>query len=286
MKLFGIIGYQLDHSLSPFLMNRFFRYAHIDAAYGCFPVESHRLQDVVAAMHELRFVGANVTIPYKETVLPMVDLLSDEASKIGAVNTFFWKDGSLEGHNSDAVGFLSALKEVKFSPGNKKALVFGAGGAARAVAYALLSNGCEEIFVAARNQSKGLSMCEAFKNFYHGQVLNLLPWASEEIARVTDSVDLIVNATPIGMGALKGKLPPIPSEFISSKHFVFDLIYDPQETSFLMTAKRKGAKTLNGFPMLLYQAAQNLEIWLGESVQAEAVPYWRSLLKKERILIE
>lgn len=284
MKLFAILGYPLDHSLSPRLMNSFFRYAGIDAAYGCFPTDSKELQNVVDAMDKLNFVGANVTIPYKEQVIPMVGSLSGEAKNIGAVNTLLWRGGCLEGHNTDSYGFLKSLEETKFPLEQTIALVFGAGGVARAVAYALVSHKCDSVYLVARDERKANSICNAFNHIFPEQRINFLPWDSIEVGRVMPLAHLIVNATPLGMGSLKKQLPPLPLDLLGSGHVVFDVIYNPSETCLLMLAKQKGAKTINGLPMLLYQAAKSLEIWFGKNMEAEAVSFWKRLLSEGRMV--
>src|SRR5713101_850654 len=169
MKLFAILGYPLDHSWSPRLLHSFFRYAGIDAAYGCFPTDSKGLQNVVDAMHKLNFVGANVTIPYKEQVIPMVGSLSGEAKHIGAVNTLLWQGAYLEGHNTDSYGFLQSLEEAKFRLEQTIALVFGAGGAARAIVYALLSQQCGSVYLVARDERKGIALCNSFNQIFPEQ---------------------------------------------------------------------------------------------------------------------
>lgn len=284
MKLFGILGYPLELTLSPFLMNSFFKYADIDAVYRSFPIEPEGLQRTVEEMQESGFVGANVTIPHKEHILSMVNLLSDDSRRIGAVNTLLWKDGYLGGYNTDTYGFIKSLEETEFSLKHSDVLVFGSGGAARAVVYAVLREQCKRVYISARDLRKAGSMRDAIATNFLGQQICLLPWDSQEIGKVMHSVSIVVNATPLGMGEQKDKISPLPLECLSSAHLVYDLIYNPAETHFLTLAKQKGAKTINGLPMLLYQAAKSIEIWLGENVEKQTIPYWNNLILQKNMV--
>jgi shikimate dehydrogenase len=278
MRLLGLLGHPVNHSLSPGLMNRFFRRAGMDAAYGAFSVAPQDLPGAVQSMRTLGFLGANVTIPHKEKAACLAERLSPEAKAIGAANVLRWNHAGLEGHNSDAYGFLRALKEAGFSIQEKGALVLGAGGAARAVIYALLSSGTGTVFLTGRRPERMRALLKAFHAQFPDREMKILSWGKEGIAKAMPEIEIIVNATPLGMGSLEGEAPPFPYELLSSSHLVADLVYNPRETRFLALAKRQGARTMNGLPMFLFQAAKSLELWFGENVEERVIPFWKDLL--------
>jgi len=280
MKLLGLLGHPVNHSLSPGLMNRFFRRAGMDAAYGAFSVPPPDLPGAVKAMRTLGFLGANVTIPHKEKAASLADRLSPEAEAIGAVNVLRWNHAGLEGHNSDAYGFLRALKETAFSIKEKSALVLGAGGAARAVAYALLASGTGKVFLSGRKPERVRAFLKAFRVQFPGREMEALSWRQKDMEDALQEVSLIVNTTPLGMGTLEGEAPPLPFEQLSSNHLVADLVYNPRETRFLAQAGKHGARTMNGLGMFLFQAAKSLELWFGENVEKQVIPFWKDLLRR------
>jgi shikimate dehydrogenase len=186
--------------------------------------------------------GLNVTIPYKKEVIPFLDRISEEAKAIEAVNTIIWeKDGTTTGHNTDHTGFEKALNEA-FTTIPENALILGTGGASGAVKYVLNKIGCKVTFVSRNPTSKQLS--------YN---------ALDEV--LMKKIDLIVNTTPLGTFPDVEKAPPLPYEWINKKHLLFDLIYNPEETTFLKRGKSNGAKTSNGNKMLVYQAEKSWELW-------------------------
>jgi shikimate dehydrogenase len=224
----------------------------------------------VAGFREGAAVGANVTVPYKEKVIPLLDELDPLARRIGAVNTIVVRDGSLAGHNTDAPGFLWALREKGgLDPRGKRALVLGAGGAARAVAMALLQAGATLVQVSNRTWARTEILVDAVRerSGAGAEAVTSAPWGTPP-----GDVDLVVNATTMGMrgGPAPGEGPldhvPFPAGALAC-----DLVYNPEVTPFLETARRSGARTLGGLPMLVYQGALSFQIWTGVEAPVEVM---------------
>lgn len=240
MKIFGLIGYPLGHSWSPAYFNAKFKEAGIAAEYMCFELpEIGAFPNLIENTPLL--AGLNVTIPYKEAIIPYLDELSPTAKAIGAVNTIAFKDGKLIGHNTDAFGFSETLKKCTLKK-DVKALILGTGGAAKAVAYVLGQNGIQHTFVSQTNA--GVIQ-------YH-----------QLTAATIAEYQLIINCTPVGMAPKTDAMPEIPISDISSTHVVIDLIYNPPQTILLKKAAAQGAQTMNGQYMLEQQAEKAWQIWL------------------------
>jgi shikimate dehydrogenase len=212
----------------------------------------------------LNISGMNVTIPYKEEVIPYLDQLSEEAAIIGAVNVIKNDNGRLVGYNSDAMGFASSLKTRGISAYNKDILILGAGGAAKAIAVALAMDGAHCIRIANRSleRAKALSylICSSFPHV-QTQALDI----TQE--KLTDKADIIINATSVGMWPNHQGMPIGPGQRFSKKQIVIDIIYNPETTLFLKEAQRWGCKTINGMEMLIYQALESIRIWTGINVE-------------------
>jgi shikimate dehydrogenase len=244
MRVFGLIGYPLSHSFSPgYFSDKFARENINDASYQLFPLKAiESLPELL--LNKPTICGLNVTIPYKQQVIPFLSEIDDTAFKIGAVNTIkvekrdskIW----LKGFNTDFNGVLESLKGAEH---HKQALVLGNGGAAKAVIYALEYLGISYKLV-SRTPSAPLQIS------YQEVTADLIKQSS-----------LIINTTPLGMHPNINVCPPIPYEAIGPEHFVFDLIYNPEETLLLKKAKLKGAKTLNGLLMLHTQAETAWQLW-------------------------
>jgi shikimate dehydrogenase len=234
----GVLGWPLEHTLSPAIHNAAFRRLDLDWVYLAFPVPPERLEQAVAGLRVLGAVGANVTMPHKETVMSLLDELSGDARSVGAVNTIQNVGDRLIGHNTDVDGFSRFLTadaglEVKGS----RALVLGAGGAARAVVRALLDL----------------------------EVEDPVEWAVAS-ARVED-FDLVVNATPLGAAGED----PLPTARFRMGQAVVDLVYEPPATPLVARARESGAAGWNGLGMLVHQAAAALRIWSGQEPPVEAM---------------
>ncbi|MFW5819891.1 MAG: shikimate dehydrogenase family protein [Bacteroidota bacterium] len=247
MKLYGLIGFPLGHSFSEkYFREKFLKENITDCEYRNFPVQSiNDFRKILTENPHLR--GFNVTIPYKKQIIPFLDELLSPAKEIGAVNTVkieTYRNGKalkLKGYNTDVFGFKTSLKEVLHKE-IKKALIFGTGGAAVAVEYALASMGISSRMVSRKYSEKHLSYLDL----------------NDEILK---EYLLLVNTTPLGTYPEINTAPDIPYQFIGSSHILFDLVYNPSETLFMKKGKKQGAKVKNGHDMLVNQAEKVWEIW-------------------------
>lgn len=241
-KLFGLIGKNIEYSFSKKYFTEKFALGNLtDCVYQNFDIQT--IEDftaIIANNPDLK--GLNVTIPYKESIIPYLNKLSQNAAQIGAVNVIrFTKKGNLKGYNSDYYGFMKSLEPL-LQPHHKKALILGTGGAAKAVSFALDKLGILYTFV-SREEKHGLIDYDRIN------------------ATTFDNHQIIINCTPIGTAPNIKEFPPIPYNFFTEKHIAFDLIYNPEETQFLKKAKKKGAVTKNGYEMLVLQAEKAWKIW-------------------------
>ncbi len=247
MKQYGLIGYPLTHSFSKKFFTEKFRDEGIGSSYDNFEISDISLFPGIIDNNP-GLVGLNVTIPYKEQVIPYLDELDEAAKEIGAVNTIkiIRKGGAifLKGFNSDTHGFESSLKPF-LKDYHKKALILGTGGASKAIKYVLTKLGIEYISASIEELKENEIRYEDID----GEMIN------ERL--------LIINATPLGTYPKVETFPPIPYEFIGGRHLLFDLVYNPAETKFLKFGREKGAATKNGHEMLINQALRSYEIWNG-----------------------
>lgn len=240
-NLYGIIGKSLGHSFSPnYFAEKFRREGIVDSSYKAYPLAS--IEEFPALIEDDRFRGFNITIPYKELIIPYLDGLSPEAEEIGAVNCVrIDKDGAI-GFNADAHGFEKPLLEMLNSYRPKNTLVLGSGGAAKAVCYILRKNNLDYQIV-SRSKGEG--------KITYGELSD---------AMIADS-HLIVDTTPLGTTPDVDTLPDINYDAITPEHFLYDLVYNPELTAFLNEGKKRGATTINGYPMLVEQAELSWKIW-------------------------
>ena len=243
-KLYGLLGYPLVHSFSQNYFNQKFESENIDAEYINFEIpDVGMLMEVVAENENLN--GLNVTIPYKEQVIPFLDEIDPAASEVGAVNVIKFirgKDGlRLKGYNSDIIGFTDSIKSL-LKPHHQSALVLGTGGAAKAVSYSLRKLGLDVQLVSRRKSANTLVYEELTKNDLKKH-------------------KVIVNTTPLGMYPNVDTCPDIPYRYLTSQHLCYDLIYNPDETLFLKNSRLAGAQVKNGLEMLLLQAFASYSIW-------------------------
>jgi len=243
MRQFGLIGFPLGHSFSKRYFTEKFDGEGIDARYDLYELKN--LSAFIALKENADICGLNVTIPYKEKIIEFLDELDDTAAQIGAVNVIkFIRTGGqlkLKGYNSDAIGFGESIKPF-IQPQHRKALILGTGGASKAIDYTLRRMGLETTFV-SRSSKPGI--------LTYGML-------SEEI--LNDYL-LIVNASPVGTFPHTNECPDIPYQFITGKHLLFDVVYNPAETLFMKKGKEKGAVVLNGETMLIGQAEAAWKIW-------------------------
>jgi shikimate dehydrogenase len=263
----GVIGYPLAHSISPRFQQPAFDDLGLDVSYRAYETPPAELPAFFAGLREGNWLGCNVTIPHKRAVLDLVDTVSDEARLIGAVNTVVKEpDGRLSGHNTDAAGFLKALTEdAGFDPRDGGAVLLGAGGAALAVAVALLRAGAARLWIANRTAARADALVEALGRHFAPTPLNAIPLHGDALAQALAETRLVVNCTSLGMA--HGPDPqglPIPADQLSRLgpgKMVYDLVYNPSLTPLLRAAAARGAGTQPGLPMLIYQGALAFQLW-------------------------
>lgn len=266
-KLYGIFGYPLSHTLSPAMHEAALRELGIDANYIVLELVPDAFKKLMRRASGFSLSGFNVTVPYKETVMKYLDKVRPEARAIGAVNTVFKQGTRWTGANTDMEGFLRTLvSDGGFRPSGKKAVVLGAGGAARAVVYGLSREGIREVLIADCFPEKARKIARDMGKIFKKTDYRAVEAGTPEVKEALQKADVIINATPIG---LKAQDPAVvPEDWIpksgAKKIFFMDLIYNPAVTPFLKIAKKKGHRTLNGLGMLLYQGVRALELWTGK----------------------
>ena len=244
-------------------------YYHLDIRYEAWETGPQKLEAIIAKLREPRKLGANVTVPYKEAVLPLLDGIDDLANLIGAVNTIVRRDDKLLGFNTDAHGFLQALhKEGHFEPQGKQVVILGAGGVARAVCFALVQEKASSLIIVNRTPARARALADSLKSYMVEIGLKTevttLPWQALNLGKTFSRCELIVNCTTMGMkySPQEGK-SPLSLEVIPRGILVYDLVYNPCPTPLLQLAQKAGANTLNGLAMLVYQGAASFELWTG-----------------------
>ena len=275
-RLAAVVANPIKHSISPFIHNSAFEATNTNGVYLAWEVDATELAETVANIRRYQMFGINLSMPYKEQVIPYLDQLSAEACLIGAVNTVVNREGTLIGYNTDGKGFFKSLPSFKIS--RKRLVLLGAGGAAKAILAQAILDGVSQISVFVRSSSmeKTRPYLEKIQNAT-GFRVDL--FALEDVQDLQDSItqaDLLVNATSVGMD---GSSQPIPTSIIlPEKLLVADVIYQPFETPFLKWAKNQGNQSINGLGMLLYQAAEAFELWTGKEMPTDQI--WELLKQK------
>ncbi len=261
----SVIGYPLKRSLSPVFQQAGLDHLKLDIRYEALPTPGDGLSEAIKGLRAPEWLGANVTIPHKEAVLPLLDEVDDLCRRVGAVNTIVNRDGKLYGYNTDVAGFLRALREEGgFDPAGGRVLVAGAGGAARAIAVALIDAGAASITFINRTYPRAAKLVEELGSQAGDTELSALPDVYVSWRAAAISCRLLINCTSVGMaGTKKEKDSPVPIELIPSRALVFDLIYRPTKTPLLTAAEKCGAGVLGGLPMLVYQGAASFRLWTG-----------------------
>ena len=275
-RLAAVVANPIKHSISPFIHNSAFEATNTNGVYLAWEVDATELAETVANIRRYQMYGINLSMPYKEQVIPYLDQLSEEARLIGAVNTVVNREGTLIGYNTDGKGFFKSLPSFKIS--RKRLVLLGAGGAAKAILAQAILDGVSQISVFVRSSSmeKTRPYIEKMQNAT-GFRVDL--FALEDVQDLQDSItqaDLLVNATSVGMD---GSSQPIPTSIIlPEKLLVADVIYQPFETPFLKWARNQGNQSFNGLGMLLYQAAEAFELWTGKEMPTDQI--WELLKQK------
>ena len=269
----GVIGHPISHSISPAFQQAALDAAGVDARFEAWETPPERLAARIQSMRTGDILGASVTIPHKEAAVALMDDVTGAAEAVGAVNCVVVSNGRLIGHNTDGLGFIAALRECAgFSPAGKRVLLIGAGGAARALAHALVDvdGGLATLTIANRT----LCRAEALIHEIGGAATQVtaIGLGEDELAGPTASADLIVNSTSLGMTTGDGSMcSPIPKDLIPASALVNDIVYSPPETPLLVAARERGASVLGGLPMLIYQGAAAFELWTGRPAPVEVM---------------
>ena len=247
MKKFIVIGNPIEHSLSPKLHNHWIKTNNIDAIYDKRKLEISELENLIKEVRKKQIDGINVTVPFKKSIIPFLDKLSNEAEKTQSVNTVYLKDEMVIGHNTDIEGFELAIKHINYDVSRKKVLLLGAGGVSPSIIFALNNMNARKIIISNRTLSKAENLKKTF-----GEV-EIVKWGS------IPDFDMIINATSLGLQN-DDNLGLDYSKIGSNKLF-YDVIYNPSETNFLKSAKKIASKTENGLKMFIYQAQASFKIW-------------------------
>ena len=268
-QLLGVIGHPVSHSLSPLMHNAALAKLGLDYVYLPFPVAPENLESAIAGFASIGVVGFSITIPHKQAILPLLSEISPIAQAIGAVNTVTRQGDKWVGTNTDVEGFIAPLQTTYHQDWNqKKAVILGNGGAARAVVAGCIQLGLAEIHVVGRNLQKLQAFHQSWQNSAFAEKFQVHEW--QELPNLLHQANLLVNTTPIGMYPHVDESPLSSQEmgYLPGDAIVYDLIYIPKPTKFLHLAEKQGAIIIDGLEMLVQQGAAALKIWL----QQETVP--------------
>ena len=249
MKKYLVIGNPIEHSLSPKLHNFWFKSNNINAIYEKQQLDENQLKNLILELKEKKIHGINVTVPFKKKIIPFLDQLSKEAKSTQSVNTIYFNNSKIIGHNTDADGFEIAIKKLKYNVANKRVMILGAGGVVPSIIFALNKMNVSSITISNRTKEKAENLKDLFKN------LKIVNWGE-----ITD-FDMIINATSVGLK----KEDEINLDLfkVGKNKFFYDVIYNPKETNFLKTGKKLGNITENGKLMFVYQAFFAFRLWHG-----------------------
>ena len=275
-RLAAVVANPIKHSISPFIHNRAFEATNTNGVYLAWEVEGTDLAETVANIRRYQMFGINLSMPYKEQVIPYLDQLSEEARLIGAVNTVVNREGTLIGYNTDGKGLFKSLPSFKIS--GKRMVLLGAGGAAKAILAQAILDGVSQVSVFVRSASMGKTK-PYLEKLQHETGFRVDLFALEDAQELQENIrkaELLVNATSVGMD---GASQPIPTSIVlPEKLLVADVIYQPFETPFLKWARSQGNHAVNGLGMLLYQAAEAFQLWTGKEMPTDQI--WELLKQK------
>jgi shikimate dehydrogenase len=249
MKKFLVIGNPIDHSLSPKLHNYWIKQNNINAIYEKQKLEKNDLENLILEVKEKKIYGINVTVPFKKSVIPFLDILSVEAQKTQSVNTVYLDDNKVIGHNTDIGGFEMSIQKLNINLSNKKVLILGAGGVVPSIILALMRMKVFQVIVSNRTKEKAENLKNLFNN------ITVIDWGE------IPNVDMFINATSLGLK--EDDEMHLDFSSISKNKFFYDVIYNPKETDFLKTGKKLGNVAINGKLMFIYQALIAFNIWHG-----------------------
>ena len=266
----GILGYPLSHSISPAFQQAAFDHLGIDVVYESWTVSPQDLPHKINELRSNRFLGANVTIPHKVSVLDLLDEVDRVAEMIGSVNTILNRDGYLLGYNTDTTGLIRSLKvHGNCSLEDKNVLIIGAGGASRAAVFALLNEGVALVVIANRTLEKARKLASSLDQKFN---VRAIPFCYKELSLNAMESEIIINCSSMGM--LNGSAEeesPLTAEQIPLNSLVCDMVYNPTKTPLIREAEKAGAMTLGGLPMLIYQGAESFNIWTSKEAPIDVM---------------
>lgn len=263
-KLLGVIGDPIKHSLSPIMHNAAIADLGVDYVYLPFHIAGADLEIAIAGFQAIGLRGFNITIPHKQTIIPLLSDISEIAKFVGAVNTVWRTEHGWYGTNTDVAGFLAPLQTYQRNWSQTSVLILGCGGAARAVVVSCIQLGCKNIHIVARNWQKLAQFQQSWQQVNLPITVNIHPW--EKLPELISIAELLVNTTPVGMTPNVAESPVDARlmEKLPESAIAYDLIYTPNPTQFLRFAQQQGAIPIDGLEMLVQQGAAALEIWLGQ----------------------
>jgi shikimate dehydrogenase len=257
-KVCGVIGDPIEHTLSPIIHNAAFQALKLDYVFLAFRVEATEVENAINGMRALMIQGLNVTMPHKNVVIKYLDELDPTAKTIASANTILNKDGRLFGFNTDGVGALNALEQNGVEVREKKVLLLGAGGAAKAIAYTL-SQEADELVILNRTPKHATELANLLKQKFNKKI-SADTLSSKKVKEKLGTTDVLINATSMGMKPNSDQ-SPIKSEWLKPDLAVMDIVYNPLKTKLAKDAEAAGAKVVSGVEMLIYQGAASFEIW-------------------------
>ena len=274
----GVFGDPVAHSLSPHVQNAALRACEKDMQYARFHIRPNELRSALRLLRELDFVGINLTMPHKIAGLAQIDTADESATHCGAVNTVRLQDKELIGSNTDAEGFSRAVREeFSIDLRDLRVMIIGAGGGTgHAIAWKCALENCERLVLVSRTLEKTSAIVDRLRPFFAtprvlGPVARLeaLPWDDSALRAQLADIDLIVNATPLGMNL--SDPAPVPARLLAPHHIVFDCVYGPSKTALLRAADEAGARSANGLSMLLYQGAISFSTWFNREAPIDVM---------------
>ena len=270
---FYVIGDPIDHSLSPVMHNFFLEKFEISGEYSAKQVKVKDLDDTIKSFVDEGITGINVTTPHKKNVLKFVDKFTTEAETVGSVNTIKFEVDQIIGHNTDAIGFQASLQLLNFSFKDINAIIFGAGGAARAVVVALTREKCRRIIITNRNFEKAKKIVEDFAPRFSEIEFVAIPLHSNKIDRILKSSQLLVNTTTVGMGNSINESILSDANYLHKDLLVYDLIYHPYKTRLIQQAESYDVPWINGLDMLILQGFESLKFWIEKDLTLDDQSY-------------
>ncbi len=268
----GVIGHPVAHSISPRFQQAGFDAVGVDAQYEAWDLQPTELAGFIDDLRRSDALGANVTIPYKEAALRHMDGLHQTARFVGAINTIVNNDGHLQGYNTDVTGFQRSLSEAGFDPAGSRAVLWGAGGAARAVAWALIWRGVDALTIINRTAIRAGRLRHDLASASAGVKLRSLGADEADVVEALVAADLVVQCTSVGLSGSEtdGQLPFDPT-LLGEASLVADLIANPLETPLVKAARASGRRSIGGLPMLVYQGAAAFELWTEREAPVEVM---------------